>query len=540
MYNNERGRLHTAYQGRELARLAREAELKANPPQPQNITVRYWLKTTAPEIPDPTPYRPLPAAPPPRPAAPPQPRRPKQRPRRTGFQPVMENGLPACSFPSSICRHLAAVLLLTPLALLPARAALDSNNNGVSDIWELDTNSGQLFTTFDPAADDDGDGWTNAEEAAAGTLHTDATPPAGFFTPDFRIAPAVYETVDGITVETSPESFVLTFTGLPGKLYTVQHSPDLITWTTLGEAILCDGSPVEAGQPVGDGPTYFFRVTIADIDMDQDGLTDWEEWRSGTNPAAPDTDHDGVNDYIELAVNGTDPLHAFDLDTDGMADDLEKHLAKQLLAVHPAPEYWGAFHAGLVAGDLDPTHAYTGDGSIASVVPSFRILNPTSYDGYCGNALIATGTEPEDGAKNREDDFSFAADGDDRETEGIVENGAIRAPIFCKDYGAWCEVEVTLRKGSAVLGPPFTITLPLDRNHDRLADIWQDLENLKWIRVTRFTSRMQGIGLVPANTTGRKTAQTSPSVVLVCLPMTGRGGVSHRTLMTISTMAIPP
>lgn len=42
LYNTEHGRLLTALQGREQAQLAREAELKANPPLPQDITIQYW------------------------------------------------------------------------------------------------------------------------------------------------------------------------------------------------------------------------------------------------------------------------------------------------------------------------------------------------------------------------------------------------------------------------------------------------------------------------------------------------------------------
>lgn len=42
IYNNEYERLKTAYDGREQARLAKEAELKANPPQPKNIVLNYW------------------------------------------------------------------------------------------------------------------------------------------------------------------------------------------------------------------------------------------------------------------------------------------------------------------------------------------------------------------------------------------------------------------------------------------------------------------------------------------------------------------
>lgn len=42
LYNNHHAELLTAHQSREQARLQREAELKANPPQPKDITLRYW------------------------------------------------------------------------------------------------------------------------------------------------------------------------------------------------------------------------------------------------------------------------------------------------------------------------------------------------------------------------------------------------------------------------------------------------------------------------------------------------------------------
>lgn len=42
IYNSELARLRTAYDGREQARIEREAYLKAHPPQPKNITLNYW------------------------------------------------------------------------------------------------------------------------------------------------------------------------------------------------------------------------------------------------------------------------------------------------------------------------------------------------------------------------------------------------------------------------------------------------------------------------------------------------------------------
>ncbi len=42
LYNNEHDKLQAAYQGRQQARLAREAELRANPPQPKDIILSHW------------------------------------------------------------------------------------------------------------------------------------------------------------------------------------------------------------------------------------------------------------------------------------------------------------------------------------------------------------------------------------------------------------------------------------------------------------------------------------------------------------------
>ncbi len=47
LYNNEHTRLLSAYQGRERARLAHEAEQKAKPPQPKDIILNYWLTDSA-------------------------------------------------------------------------------------------------------------------------------------------------------------------------------------------------------------------------------------------------------------------------------------------------------------------------------------------------------------------------------------------------------------------------------------------------------------------------------------------------------------
>jgi hypothetical protein len=48
LYNDEFPRLQAAYQGRERLRLSQEAEQKANPPQPKNLTLNYWHLPSTP------------------------------------------------------------------------------------------------------------------------------------------------------------------------------------------------------------------------------------------------------------------------------------------------------------------------------------------------------------------------------------------------------------------------------------------------------------------------------------------------------------
>ena len=42
LYNSEHARLQTAWEGRERARIEREAYLKAHPPQPKDIVINFW------------------------------------------------------------------------------------------------------------------------------------------------------------------------------------------------------------------------------------------------------------------------------------------------------------------------------------------------------------------------------------------------------------------------------------------------------------------------------------------------------------------
>lgn len=75
----------------------------------------------------------------------------------------------------------------------------------------------------------------------------------------------------------------------------------------------------------GDGmPTWWEEKNLGDEEMksdddtDQDGITNAEEYRQGTDPVNSDTDGDGMSDLMEIAI-GSDPV-SWDTDGDGVSD----------------------------------------------------------------------------------------------------------------------------------------------------------------------------------------------------------------------------
>ena len=399
-------------------------------------------------------------------------------------------------------RMFAIGTLFSALCVLPASAILDTNSNGLSDLWERAYNGGELFPVdvypYRPGDDPDGDGWTNEEEAAAGTNPFDPNPPDGIIRPQTVHIPESWADIndDGIEEHTL-EAIQVTWPQIPGKLYTLLFSPDLTDWLPVGEAFI--GSEAEQvysfplSQIEGQDPPpdkQFWRVKVEDVDSDGDGLTDaeeavlhtdphkaqtiagfpdmwlathfldtlmnggpssfdpngdadndgltnqqelasgtdpnsadsdgdglpdgwevahvldpmdstgyngadgdpdgdgltnFEEYQIGTDPTNPDSDGDGVSDWFEVKVNFSNPLSAIDADSDGIPDDFEKYLAMQLLASQPDPASWGAYYDGLVQGDLDATHDYTGDGTTAGELSQILKDSPgvgPTHSGY--------------------------------------------------------------------------------------------------------------------------------------------------------------
>ncbi len=197
-----------------------------------------------------------------------------------------------------------------------AFAILDTNNNGLSDFWERDFNNGTLFDEFfDPQADSDADGWTNVQEAAAGTSPFDANSPDGMVGPQITHISEV--------PEVTPEAVTITWQTLAGKQYTLLFSPDLTegSWLPVGDPFVANGGETTYGFAISQADKCFWRVSVEDIDTDSDGLNNHEEHLAGSDPTLTDSDGDTLSDHAEL-IAGTDPLQA-DADGDGWPDPQE-------------------------------------------------------------------------------------------------------------------------------------------------------------------------------------------------------------------------
>lgn len=169
----------------------------------------------------------------------------------------------------------------------PSVTGGDLNGNGMSDAWE------RWVGRFDlnPTADADHDGARNWEEAVAGT---DPLDPTSYLWSNLT---------------RTSNDLVLTWPTLSNKVTQVQHSSTLLaeSWTN------APGSPIAAGsvtqQNLG-GPSdkRFFRVTVSEQDSDSDGVPDWDEIQllgtdplsanSSRSPQPTDTTGDGTPDTL--------------------------------------------------------------------------------------------------------------------------------------------------------------------------------------------------------------------------------------------------
>ncbi len=168
----------------------------------------------------------------------------------------------------SSLRPLLGVTLMLVLGLMPLVAIIDRDGDGVSDVW-----TAQHPQVGEAGADDDGDGFSNRAEAAAGT---------GALDPNRAPAAVLGPNVGG--------GLRLRWDGVVHRRYRIETSTDLGAWEPANDLEFA-GQGAEISHLVWAGserdPRRAWRVAITLSDLDGDGLLDWEERALGTDPLVP-------------------------------------------------------------------------------------------------------------------------------------------------------------------------------------------------------------------------------------------------------------
>lgn len=208
----------------------------------------------------------------------------------------------------------------------------DTDGDGLGDGYEQWSSFNPLVIEVDtrgPNADFDGDGVSNKDEAGQGRIATMSNE-------YFILNPA------------APGGMIAKWFGSKGFWYTIQYSTNLVTWVTY--------------QPPFNGQNKELSVDVASwYGAPLPGML-FVRLQIGPGTSDTDADSDGIPDWYESSILGTDPDSSAsaggDTDADGLADGWEKF-------------YFGGL------GVANPTAILGGDG-LTNKEKSQLGLNPTT------------------------------------------------------------------------------------------------------------------------------------------------------------------
>ena len=179
-----------------------------------------------------------------------------------------------------------------------AGAPDDQNADGLSDAWALWAGGKERV----PAADDDGDGMSNAAESEAGT---DPDDPSSLLK---------------LTVRRTENDLLLEWQDLPFKRHSLTASRTLGSWQTDFSTQVREGGMrciTLANISASSLKRKFYQIKVLPLDSDNDGVEDWiEQTLLGSSPTVADSTRSPLTTTAQNTLSG-DARTLLDYNTSG-------------------------------------------------------------------------------------------------------------------------------------------------------------------------------------------------------------------------------